>query len=87
MRYNKHPKEYKSSLQRVVEEHILSRQLEQHRVVEELVNGHVLAQTLSSAGLDHEFSRQVGGRLGLKGSDDDALVQGIARNNLRHKTM
>jgi hypothetical protein len=72
-------------LERIVEEHILPRQLEQHRVVEELVDGHILAKTLSSAGLDHEFSCQVGGRLRLKGSDDNALVQRITRNNLHQR--
>lgn len=85
VRYNKHSKEYKTPLQRIIEKHVLSCQLEQHRVVEELVDGHILAQTLSSAGLDHEFSRQVGGWLRFKGSDDDALVQRITRDNL-HQT-
>lgn len=75
-----------SRLERVVEEHVLPRQLEQHGVVEELVDGHVLAQALSSAGLDHEFSGQVGGRLRFEGADHNALVQRIAGNNLRQNS-
>jgi len=38
--------------------HILSGELEQHRLVEELVQRDVVGQTLSSSRLDREFSRQ-----------------------------
>jgi len=71
-------------LERIVEEDVLSSQLEQHRVVEEFVDGHVFTQSLSPASLDHEFSGQVCGWLRLQRSDDDALVQRVARNNLTY---
>jgi hypothetical protein len=38
--------------------HILSGELEQHRLVEELVQRDVVGQTLSSSRFDREFSRQ-----------------------------
>ena len=40
--------------------HILSGELEQHRLVEELVQGDVVGQTLSSSRFNREFSRQGG---------------------------
>ena len=38
--------------------HILSGEFEQHRLVEELVQGDVVGQTLSSSRFDREFSCQ-----------------------------
>mmetsp|Transcript_2842 Transcript_2842/g.6792 ORF Transcript_2842/g.6792 Transcript_2842/m.6792 type:complete len:253 (+) Transcript_2842:108-866(+) len=60
---------------------ILPRQLEQHGVVEELVDRHVLAHSLPSPRLHHELARQVGGRRGLERLQHDALVQRISRHN------
>lgn len=37
---------------------------------------------LAPAGLDHELSGQVRGRLGLQRPDHNALVQGVTRDNL-----
>ena len=40
--------------------HILSGEFEQHRLVEELVQGDVVGQTLSSSRFNRKFSRQGG---------------------------
>lgn len=66
----------------VVENDVLLGQLQQHGVIEELADAHVLTQALPAPGLDHELSGQMWGWLGLQGSDDDALVQGVTRHNL-----
>jgi len=70
------------SLKRVVDQHILACQLQQHRIVEEFVDGHVLGQTLPATRLDHKLSGQMGCLLRLQWPDYDALVQGIARHYL-----
>ena len=40
---------------------------------------------LPTAGFDHEFPGQVRSWLWLQGADDNALVQGITRHNLKGK--
>lgn len=40
---------------------------------------------LPTPGLYHELSGQMRGWLGLQGSDDNALVQGVTRHNLKHR--
>jgi len=70
------------SLQGVVDQHILASQFQQHGIVEEFVDGHILGETLPAARLDHKLSRQVGCLLRLQGPDNDALVQRIARHYL-----
>ena len=69
-------------LHRIVQHDILSGQLQQHRVVEELVDGHILRETLPPPGLHHELPGEGGGWLGLEGSDGDGFVEGISGNNL-----
>ena len=66
----------------VVDGDLLLGELEQHRIVEELADGHVLAQALASPRLDHELARQAVDRLRLKRFDDDALVQRISGHDL-----
>lgn len=41
---------------------------------------------LPTPGLDHELPGQVWGWLWLQRPDDDALVQGVTRHNLKHRT-
>mmetsp|Transcript_51916 Transcript_51916/g.135484 ORF Transcript_51916/g.135484 Transcript_51916/m.135484 type:complete len:1224 (-) Transcript_51916:361-4032(-) len=60
---------------------VLAGELEQHGVVEELVDGHVLAHALAPAGLDHELAREVRRRLRLQGAQHDGLVEGVARHD------
>lgn len=69
-------------LKRVRQCDVLSGQLEQHGVVEELVDGHVLAEALAPSRLHHELASQMGGRLRLERTQHDALVKRIARNDL-----
>ena len=40
---------------------------------------------LPTPGLDHELSGQMRGWLGLQGPDDNALVQGVTRHNLKYR--
>lgn len=47
-----------------------------------MVRGGSKRTYLAPAGLDHEFSGQVRGRLGLQRPDHNALVQGVTRDNL-----
>lgn len=61
---------------------ILSCQFEQHRIIKELINGHVLVQSLAPPSFHHELPGQMSGGLRLEWSDNDALVQRIAGNNL-----
>jgi len=68
---------------RVVKHHVLPCQLEQHRIIEELADGHVFTQTLSPPGLHHEFPGEVGGRLGLQGADHDAFIEWVTWDNLK----
>lgn len=42
---------------------------------------------LPTTGFDHEFSGQVGRRLRLQGTDDNALVQRITGYNLKGKVV
>lgn len=74
----------RTHLEWVVKHDVLSGQFQQHRVVEELIDGDVFTKSLSSAGLDHELSRQMSGRLRLQGADHNALVQRVTRNNLNN---
>ena len=60
---------------------VLPGELEQHRVVEELVDRDVLAQALAAARLDHELAREVRRGLGLERLQDDILVQRVARHD------
>lgn len=39
------------TLQRVIKKHVLPRELEQHRIVEEFVDGHILRQSFPPSGL------------------------------------
>mmetsp|Transcript_12875 Transcript_12875/g.38024 ORF Transcript_12875/g.38024 Transcript_12875/m.38024 type:complete len:676 (+) Transcript_12875:129-2156(+) len=66
---------------KVVRLRVLLCQLEQHRVVEELVDGHVLAQPLPAARLDHELAREVRRRLRLERAEGDVLVERVARHD------
>ena len=43
----------------VIQHNVLACQLQQHRVVEELVNGDVLRQTLPSSRFHHELARLI----------------------------
>lgn len=69
----------------VVKHHVLFGQLQQHRIVEELADAHILAQTLAPSGLDHELSGKVGCRLRLKRPDHNTLVQRVTRDDLKVK--
>ena len=66
----------------VVHHDVLPGQLEQHGIVEELVDGDIFTESLSPPRFDHELSRQCSGRLGLQWTNGDGLVQGIAGHNL-----
>lgn len=72
-------------LKRVVQHHILSSQLQQHRIIEKLVNRDILTETFPSTGLYHELSSQVSCWLRLQRSDYDAFVKGVTRNNLSNE--
>ena len=61
---------------------ILSGEFEEHRIVEKLVDGHVLTETLAATSLDHKLASQMSRRLRLQGPQNDALVQWISRYNL-----
>ena len=52
----------------------LARELEQHRVVEEFVDGDVLAHAFAAPRLDHEFSREIVCGLRLERTQHDRLV-------------
>lgn len=69
-------------LEGIIQQHILPSQLEQHRIVEELVDGDVLGQAFASSGLQHKFSGEMSSRLRLQRSDSYALVQRIAGHDL-----
>ena len=69
-------------LARVVEHDVLPRQLQQHGVVEELVDGNVLRESLSPPRLDHELPRQRRRRLRLQRPDGDGLVERVAGHDL-----
>lgn len=70
-------------LHRIIQEDILTSQLEQHRIVEEFVDGNILGETFASSRLDHELTSQMGGRLWFEGSNDNALVEWITGNDLK----
>ena len=59
----------------------LPRELEQHRVVEELVDGDILRQSLPPPGLHHELARKMRGGLRLERAESDVLVQWVTRDN------
>ena len=69
-------------LKGIGESHVLSCEFKQHGIVEKLVDGHILTQTLAPTGLDHKLAGEVSGRLRLQWSQNDALVQRISRYNL-----
>mmetsp|Transcript_54176 Transcript_54176/g.87699 ORF Transcript_54176/g.87699 Transcript_54176/m.87699 type:complete len:224 (-) Transcript_54176:2686-3357(-) len=58
---------------------VLARELEQHRVVEEFVDGNILAHALAAPRLDHEFAREIVCGLWLEGTQHDRLVEGVSR--------
>lgn len=60
----------------------MSSELEQHRIVEELVDGYVLGQSFSPSGLQHELSSEMRGRLWLQRPDGYTFVQGITGDDL-----
>ena len=60
---------------------VLPGELEQHRVVEELVDRDVLAQALAAPRLDHELAREVRRGLRLERLQDDILVERVARHD------
>uniref|UniRef100_A0A480F5T5 116 kDa U5 small nuclear ribonucleoprotein component n=1 Tax=Sus scrofa TaxID=9823 RepID=A0A480F5T5_PIG len=66
----------------VIEHNILLGELQQHRIIEELADAHVLTQALPATGFDHELSGQVRSWLWLQGADDNALVQRITGYDL-----
>ena len=66
----------------VVEHDVLSRQFQQHGVVEELVDGDVLREPLSPPRLDHELPGQRRRRLRLQRPDGDGLVERVAGHDL-----
>lgn len=70
------------NLEWIIEQHILSRQFQQHGIVEELVDGHILREALASTSLDHEFTCQMRSLLRFQWTNDYALVQRISRHNL-----
>ena len=70
------------ALNRVVHHDVLSRQLQQHGIVEELVDRDVFAESLAPARLDHKLPGECRCGLCLKGPDRYRLVQGISGNNL-----
>lgn len=72
-------------LQRVVQHHILSGELQQHRIIEELVDRYIFTQTFATASLDHKLTSKMSRRLWLKGADNDALIQRITGNNLQRR--
>mmetsp|Transcript_111213 Transcript_111213/g.295559 ORF Transcript_111213/g.295559 Transcript_111213/m.295559 type:complete len:314 (+) Transcript_111213:152-1093(+) len=61
---------------------VLLRKLQQHGVVEELVHGHILAQTLAPAHLQHELAREVRRGRRLERAEQDGAVQGVPGDEL-----
>ena len=60
---------------------VLSGELEEHGVVEEFVDGHILAHALAAPSLDHELARKVIRRLRFEGTKHYGLVEGVARHH------
>mmetsp|Transcript_63504 Transcript_63504/g.189221 ORF Transcript_63504/g.189221 Transcript_63504/m.189221 type:complete len:307 (-) Transcript_63504:2480-3400(-) len=60
---------------------VLACELEQHRVVEELVDRDVLREALAAARLDHKLAREVRRRLRLERPQRDVLVERVARHD------
>mmetsp|Transcript_58935 Transcript_58935/g.86253 ORF Transcript_58935/g.86253 Transcript_58935/m.86253 type:complete len:295 (+) Transcript_58935:171-1055(+) len=59
---------------------VLARKLQEHGVVEELVDADVLAEPLAAARLDHELARQVRRGAGLQRVQHDRPVQRVPRH-------
>ena len=59
----------------------MASQLEQHGVVEKLIDGDILAHPLAPTSLDHEFARKIVGRLGLQGAQHNGLVERVPRHD------
>lgn len=79
---NRHKTIKKTGSNRIVKHDILPRELQQHGIVEEFADGHVLAETLPSPGFHHEFASEMGGRLRFQRTNDDALVEWVAGYDL-----
>jgi hypothetical protein len=67
---------------RISQRHVLSGQFEQHGIVEEFVDRHILTETLATPRFHHKLSSQMRRRLRLQRPQEDTLVQWIARNDL-----
>mmetsp|Transcript_82865 Transcript_82865/g.235065 ORF Transcript_82865/g.235065 Transcript_82865/m.235065 type:complete len:886 (-) Transcript_82865:399-3056(-) len=61
---------------------VLLRELQEHRVVEELVDRHVLAEPFASPHLQHELPCEVRRRRRLEWPQEDGTVQGVTRDQL-----
>jgi len=59
----------------------LASQLEEHGVVEELVDGDILAHALAATSLDHELARKIVGWLRLQGAQHNGLVERVPRHD------
>ena len=64
------------------EERILLRQLQEHGVIKEFVDGHILGHALAPPRLDHELTRQLLLRSRLQGPQLHRSVQRVTRDNL-----
>mmetsp|Transcript_28556 Transcript_28556/g.64656 ORF Transcript_28556/g.64656 Transcript_28556/m.64656 type:complete len:277 (+) Transcript_28556:501-1331(+) len=60
---------------------ILASQLQEHGVIEKLVDRDILREALAPPSLDHKFTRQVRRRLRLQWPQCDVLVERIARDD------
>mmetsp|Transcript_46784 Transcript_46784/g.113977 ORF Transcript_46784/g.113977 Transcript_46784/m.113977 type:complete len:213 (+) Transcript_46784:441-1079(+) len=60
---------------------VLPGELEEHRIVEELVDRHILRHALAPPRLDHELPRKVRCGGGLEWAKHNRLVQRITRHN------
>ena len=60
---------------------VLLGELEKHRVIKKLVDGHILGEALATPRLDHELAREVRRRLRLQRAQRDVLIERIARHD------
>lgn len=70
------------NVQSLIQKHVLLGEFQQHRIVEEFIDGNVLGQSLASPRLDHELACQMRRRLRFEGSNDDAFIQRISGDDL-----
>lgn len=61
---------------------VLLREHEQHGVIKEAVDGHVIAHALAPPCLNHELARQGTHRRRLQGPQHHRLIQWVARHHL-----